>query len=156
MQATHVLIQQADGQQTVGGLDITMPFANDAIAGLGNIPDGTAFSAYPLVPGVDVAHDTTDLAISDGLSASTLVKTGTFSIVSTATGVATDAITYTNAFPNATNVVLLTLTGLGGAVLNGGSYAPTADVSNTGFTASVSITTAGTTNVTGTWVAFGH
>ena len=114
---------------------------------------GAIATTYPFAAGTDV---TQALIASDGFQALEYVKTGTFSIVSTATGVATDAVSFTNAFPAACDAVLLTLTSLGGAVLNGGAYAPTANVSATGFTASASITTAGTTNITGTWVAFGH
>jgi hypothetical protein len=114
---------------------------------------GAIATEYPFTVGVDV---TQTIETSDGFQAVELVKSGTFSIVSTATGVASDAVTFTNAFPAACDFVLLTLSGLGGAVINGGSYAPTADLSKTGFTASASITTVGTTNITGTWVAFGH
>lgn len=108
---------------------------------------------YPFVAGSDV---TQALVASDGLQAVEYVKTGTFTITGTAIATATDAITFTNEFPNACDAVLLTLSSLGGAVINGGAVAPTANVSKTGFTASADITTAGTGNVTGTWVAFGH
>ena len=114
---------------------------------------GAIATSYPFAAGVDV---TQTIETSDGFQAVELVKSGTFSIVSTATGVASDAVTFTNAFPTACDFVLLTLSALGGAVINGGAYAPTADLSKTGFTASASITTVGTTNITGTWVAFGH
>lgn len=127
--SNSVTLQEMGGQSTVGGIA----------------------TQYPFAAGVDV---TQTMETSDGFQAVELVKTGTFSIVSTATGVATNAITFSNAFPAACDGVLLTFTSLGGAVINGGPYA--ASVTAAGFTASTSITTAGTTNITGTWVAFGH
>jgi hypothetical protein len=82
------------------------------------------------------------------------VQIGTFSVAGTAAGTATEAITLSTAFPTACDAVLLTLTSLGGAVINGGPVA--ADVAPTGFTATVTVTTAGTAAITGYWLALGH
>ncbi|NMP20766.1 hypothetical protein [Sulfobacillus harzensis] len=112
---------------------------------------GSVATAYPFQPGVDL---TNVLGASDGVASTELVKIGTFSVTGTASGSADDAITFAHAFPNATDAVLLTFTALGGATINGAAYA--ASVSATGFTATVDITTAGTGDITGVYVAFGH
>jgi hypothetical protein len=82
------------------------------------------------------------------------VQYGTFSCTGTATGTQSDAIAFSGAFATATDLVLLTYTSLGGAVVNGGPVA--ASVTANGFTATVDVTTAGTGAVTGYYVAFGH
>lgn len=84
------------------------------------------------------------------------VQYGTFSIPANATGDQTDAITFSTPFANATDVVLLTPTSLGttAAVLSGPVLATA--VSKTGFTASVDVGTAGTGDITGYYLAFGH
>ena len=119
---------------------------------------GSIATQYPLTPGVDVTHDTAAgvgaLATSNGAVAGELVKLGTTTLAVGAAGTATAAITFANAFPAACDAVLLTLGGLGGAVINGGPYA--ASVSASGFTASLAVTTAGSGNVTAYYVAFGH
>ena len=117
----------------------------------GDATVGAVSTAYPFQPRVDV---TNVLGASDGVDANTQVKLGSFSITGTATGTATDVITFPTAFPAATDGVLLTLTSLGGAVLNGGAVNTV--MSASGMTVSVNITTAGTADVTGTWLALGH
>ena len=112
---------------------------------------GSIATSYPFQPGVDV---TNVLEASDGVASNELVKIGTFSIPSTATGTADDAITFAHAFPTATDAVLLSFTALGGATINASAYA--ASVAASGFHATVDITTAGTTDITGVYVAFGH
>ncbi len=119
---------------------------------------GSIATQYPLAPGVDVLHDTAAgvgaLAASNGAVAGELVKVGTATLAVGTAATATDAITFTEAFPTACDAVLLTLGGLGGAVVNGPAYA--ASVSTSGFTASLDVTTAGSGNVTAYYVAFGH
>ena len=117
----------------------------------GDATVGAVSTGYPFQPRVDV---TNVLGASDGVDANTQVKLGSFSITGTATGTATDVITFPTAFPAATDGVLLTLTSLGGAVINGGAVGTA--ISAAGVTVSVDITTAGTTDVTGTWLALGH
>lgn len=124
---------------------VTIPsFGGDATV-------GSVATDYPFQPNVDV---TNVLGASDGVASNELVKIGTFSITGTAAGAVDDAITFAHAFPTACDGVLLTFTALGGATINGGAYA--ANVAATGFNATVDITTAGTANVTGYYVAFGH
>ena len=124
----------------------------------GDATVGSIATDYPLTPGVDVnfqsAAQTGALAASAGLTAGELVKAGTFSVAGTAAGTIDEAIAFATAFPTATDAVLLTFTSLGGAVINGGAYA--ASVAASGFNATVDITTAGTADVTGYYVAFGH
>lgn len=136
------------------------PIANTAVEGLTNIGTAT-FSAYPLVPGTDVSHDTAAgvgaIAASDGVSAGELMKSGAVTGVSiAATGVVTSAVTFTNAFPAALDNVILTLrnpsaqTGAFGGVW-------TTSESATGFTINVDVTTAvagGTVSVG--YIAVGH
>ena len=126
-------------------LPISLPsFGGDATV-------GAVSTTYPFQPRVDV---TNVLGASDGVEADEQVKLGTFSITGTATGTATDVITFPTAFPTATDGVLLTFTSLGGASISGGPVATA--VSATGVTVSVDITTAGTGDVTGTYLALGH
>ncbi len=114
---------------------------------------GSMQVGYPFTAGTDV---TQTLVASDGLQAVEYVKVGTFSVNAAATGEQTDAITFAHAFPNACDAVVFGLTSLGTttAVINGGPVA--ASVTAAGFTATVDVTTAGTGNVTGYYVAFGH
>lgn len=150
------------GQGTVGAVPVPLDdtlVANAGVQALVNL-GSAAFSGYPLAPGTDVAHDNAAdvgaLAASDGIQAGELVKAGTFSVTAAATGDQTDAITFTTAFPTACDAVLFGLSSLGtaAAAINGGPFA--ASISKTGFTATLDITTAGTGNVTGYWVALGH
>lgn len=117
----------------------------------GDAPVGAIATQYPLQPGVDVLNV---LGASTGVAATAIVKLGTFSVAGTATGTVSDAITYAEAFPTSTDGVLCTLTSLGGAVING---SPVVSASSaTGVTIAVDITTAGTADITGTYVAIGH
>ena len=124
----------------------------------GDASVGAIQTQYPFTAGVDFPMPTAAnigaLAASNGVQAGELVKIGTATLaVGTAT-TATDAITFADAFPTACDGVQLTLSGLGGAVVNGAPYA--ASVSASGFTASLDVTTAGSGNVTAYYVAFGH
>jgi len=112
---------------------------------------GAVATAYPFQAGVDL---TGVLATGSGLAAVETVQAGTVIFTVTAAGTATDAVAFATAFPTACDAVIVSLGGLGGAVVNGPAYA--ADVTSAGFTASLDVTTAGTAAVTGTWIAFGH
>ena len=112
---------------------------------------GAISTTYPFQPGVDV---TGVLATGSGLAAVESVQAGSFSVSVAAAGTSTAAVTFSPAFPSACDAVLLTLNGLGGAVVNGAPYA--ASVASGGFTASLDVTTAGTGSVSGSWVALGH
>ncbi len=158
MQTTQIIVQEVNGQSTVDGLSLQLPFENDAVSCLANLQNGKSFSAFPLVPGVDVSHDTATgvgaLTAGSGLVAGETIQLGTFSVATTTTGTISDVITFAKAFPSACDGVLVSFTGIGGAVINGGPYVTSE--SSTGATVNVDVTTAGTSNATGVYVAFGH
>lgn len=131
-----IVLQTMGGDATVGGIATTYPFTLGVDT---NSPTAASVGA---------------LAAGSGLTAGALVQLGTFSITGTAAGTVDDAVIFATAFPTATDGVLLTFTSLGAAVINGGAYA--ASVTASGFNATVDITTAGTGDVTGVYVAFGH
>ncbi len=124
----------------------------------GDATVGTVATTYPFTPGIDTvlqtAEQTGALAAGSGLHAGGIVQVGTFSVTGTATGTATEAITFATAFPTSCSAVMVSLTGLGAAVINGGAYATSP--SATGVTVNVDITTAGTGDVTGNYVAYGY
>ena len=112
---------------------------------------GSIATQYPFQPGVDV---TNVLGASQGAASTETVKIGTVSVSVAAAGTASGTVAFAAAFPTSTDSVMLTLGGLGGAVINGGPVA--ASITATGFDATVDVTTAGTGDVTVYWMALGH
>jgi hypothetical protein len=138
----------------------TATIVNAKVAGLVNLATH-AFSAYPLVPGTDVAHDTAAgvgaLAANQGLQAGELVKVGKVTGISTAaTGVATASVTFTTAFPTALDAVFLTLSDPSATAGISGIWSSAE--ATTGFTVNVNVTTAAAAGSTigCYWIAFGH
>jgi hypothetical protein len=132
---------------------------NRDVEALVNLAEGKAFSAFPLVPGTDVAHDTPAgvgaLAASQGLTAGELVKAGVVTGLSTAAaGVVTSAVAFGTPFPTALDTVLLAAAdATAGAVFT--LYSTSRSAS--GFTINVDVTTAVASGVVSVfWVALGH
>lgn len=107
----------------------------------------TVTTTYPFAAGRDVP---------DAVQGPTgeQLQLGTWSVSGTEVQTASVAVTFASAFPTATDAVLVSLTSLGGAVINGGAAVTRATVS--GCTIAVDVTTAGTGDITGTYLALGH
>jgi hypothetical protein len=133
---------------------------NAKVQGLVNLATH-AFSAYPLVPGTDVAHDTAAgvgaLAANQGLQAGEIVKAGKVTGITIATtGVQTATVTFTTAFPTALDAVFVTLSDPSATAGISGVW--TSGEATTGFTINVNVTTAAAAGSTIAcyWIALGH
>lgn len=135
--------------------------ANADVFALTKIPAAAQFSAYPLAPGTDVAHDNAAgvgaLGVSQGLTAGGLIKVGAVANLSgAAVGVVTSAVAFGAAFPAALDAVQLTIRTPSSQAI--GISAPWTTAEGLGgFTINVNVTAAvaGSTFNVG-WEAKGH